>query len=38
MSLNDRTANRKTHPHTVSLGSEEGIEYTIELIRRNAYT
>src|SRR6476659_9897482 len=36
MPLNDRTANRKTHPHTVSLGGEEGIEYAIELIWGNA--
>jgi hypothetical protein len=36
VSFNDRPANRQTHPHTIGLGGEEGIEYTIKLLGGNA--
>ena len=34
--LDDRTANRQTHPHTIRLGGEERAEYPIDVLRVNS--
>src|SRR3977135_4224734 len=36
MGLNDRTADRQTHPHTARFCSEQWIEYPLELLRADS--
>jgi hypothetical protein len=36
MGLNDRTADRQTHPHTARFCSEQRIEYPLELLRADS--
>jgi hypothetical protein len=36
VSLDDRTANRQAHSHTVGFGREERIEYPIGILRIDA--